>query len=336
MKDSAGESQQQKFLKIALSNNQAISIESIKGDGSDRLYFRVFQGKSSFILMQLQKPYSSFNSFLNIQNYFEHNNITVPKVKFYKENLGMILLEDLGDTTLEDTFWKKSPHLLTFYQQAIDELVKVHHHKKSDQLSCTAFHVIFDTKKLIDEMIYCQNHLLEEFCQIPLTMKTKKALNKDFTDLCCLLDQKQKYMIHRDYHSRNLMIKEGKVYIIDFQDARMAPCQYDLVSLLKDAYVNMNKKMENQLIDYYILKSKEFNFQTSKDEFMKFYQLCSIQRCFKMCGSFASFYNIKKDKNYLKYIPRTLQNFLNDLSDSSDYPTLKSILIDHNLTHRTY
>ncbi len=338
MKGIAEAPKQQEFLKIALksSNKQPISIEAIKGDGSDRLYFRVFQGLNSFILMQLQKPSPSFTSFLNVQKYFEQNEITVPKIKFYEETLGMILLEDLGDTTLEDIFWKKSPHLLTFYQQATDELVKIHHHKKSNQLSCMASQVIFDTKKLVDEMIYCQKHLLEDHCQIPLSAKVTKALNRDFTDLCSLLDQKQKYMIHRDYHSRNLMIKEGKVYMIDFQDARMALCQYDLVSLLKDAYVNIEKKMENKLIDYYILKSKEFDFYISKDEFIQLYQLCSIQRCFKMCGSFAGFYNIKKDKSYLKYISKTLQNVLDDLSYFSKYPTLKSILIDHQLADRTY
>ena len=80
-----------------------------------------------------------------------------------QRSLGMILLEDLGDTTLEDIFLEESHlNILTLYQQAIDELVKVHHHKKPDQSSCVAFHVIFDTKKLVDEMTYCQRHLLED------------------------------------------------------------------------------------------------------------------------------------------------------------------------------
>ena len=260
--------------------------------------------------MQLQKPFSSFIPFLNIQKYFEQNKVHVPKVKFYEEKRGMILLEDLGDITLEKIFWGKSPHLFTLYQQAIDELVKIHHHKRSDQLSCIASQVIFDIQKLVEEMIYCQEHLLETYCQTSFTTKVKNALNKDFIDLCSLLDQKHKYMIHRDYHARNLMIKEGRVYMIDFQDARMSLCQYDLVSLLKDAYVNIDKKIENQLIDDYILKSREFNFPTSKDEFIEFYQLCGIQRCFKMCGSFASFYNIKKDEGYLKYISKNLKKCL--------------------------
>ena len=172
-------SKQQEFLKMALrpSSEQEKSpcVKAIKGDGSDRLYFRVFHNSKSFILMQLQKPFSSFASFLSVQKYFEKNKISVPKVKFYAENLGMILLEDLGDTTLEDIFWKRSSNILTLYQQAIDELVKVHHHNKPDQLSCVAFHVIFDTKKLVDEMTYCQRHLLESYCQIPTHNKGQRS-----------------------------------------------------------------------------------------------------------------------------------------------------------------
>ena len=333
-------SKQQEFLEIALGpfNKQVRSpyVEALKGDGSDRLYFRVFHDSKSFVLMQLQEPFLSFNSFLSVQKYFEQNKINVPKVRFYEKNLGMILLEDLGNTTLGDMFWKKSSNILTLYKSALDDLVKIHHHKRSDQLSCVAFQVTFDTQKLVDEMIYCQKHLLENYCQISLEMKIKDALNKDFIELCSLLDQKQKCMIHRDYHSRNLMIKENKVYTIDFQDARMALCQYDLVSLLKDAYVDIDKKMEDALIDDYILKSKEFNFHISKDEFMEFYRLCSIQRCFKMCGSFAGFYNIKKDKNYLKYISKSLQNVLENISYFPRYQNIKSILIDHNLVNKDY
>ena len=332
--------EQQEFLKMAIrpSGKQIETpyVEPIKGDGSDRLYFRVFYGSKSFILMQLKEPFSSFKSFLDVQKYFEQNKISVPKVKFYEKNLGMILLEDLGDTTLESLFWKKSSNVFRLYQQAIDELVKIHHHTKPDQSSCIAFQVIFDTQKLVDEMIYCQTHLLESYCQISLEVKTKNALHKDFIDLCSLLDQKQKCIIHRDYHSRNLMVKKDQLYLIDFQDARMSLCQYDLVSLLKDAYVDIDEKMEAALIDDYILKSKELNFHVSKDEFMKFYQLCNIQRCFKMCGSFAGFYNIKKDKSYLKYISKSLQNVLDGLSYFPRYQNIKSVLTDHNLVNKDY
>ena len=328
---------QQEFLKAAL-DSSAYRIQRLLGDGSDRSYFRIIQGTKSFILMQFKQPFASFASFLDVQKYFDQNNIAVPMVKFHGKNLGMILLEDLGNCTLESIFLKdkNSLNILTLYQQAIDELIKIHHHTRQSHLSCVSFDMIFNAQKLIDEMVYCQRHLLEDYCQISLTKKVREALNKEFVHLCSLLDLDQKVMIHRDYHSRNLMIKSGKVYVIDFQDARMSSCQYDLVSLLKDAYVNIDKKMENILIDDYLLKSKQFGFCVSKDEFMQLYHLYSIQRCFKICGSFASFYNIKKDSGYLKYIAKSLQNVLDSLSYFPQYQTLKSILVDYNLIGQDY
>ena len=328
----------QEFLKAALGSSVYIGIQKLPGDGSNRCYFRIIQDAKSFILMQFKQPFASFISFLDVQKYFESNNIAVPKVEFYKKDLGMILLEDLGDDTLEHLFLKdkNSPGILTLYQQVIDEIIKIHHHPRQSHSSCTAFKVIFDSQSLIDEMIYCQKHLIENYCQISLTEKVKEVLNKEFMHLCSLLDIRQKVMIHRDCHSRNLMVKSNNIYIIDFQDARMSSCQYDLVSLLKDAYVNIDKKMENLLIDDYLLKSKQFGFCISKDEFMKLYHLYSIQRCFKICGSFAGFYNIKKDSGYLKYISKSLQNVLDSLSYFPEYQTLKSILIDINLINKDY
>lgn len=328
---------QQEFLKAALGSS-AYRVQKLPGDGSDRSYFRIVQSSKSFILMQFTESFASFTSFLNVQKYFEQSKIAVPILKFYRKDLGMILLEDLGDNTLEHVFLKdkNSPSILALYQQAIDELIKIHHHKKPGHLHCVAFDVIFDAQKLTDEMLYCQKHLLEDYCQISLTEKVKGALNKEFMHLCSLLDLDQRVMIHRDYHSRNLMIKLDKVCVIDFQDARMSSCQYDLVSLLKDAYVNIDKRMEDLLIDDYLLKSRQLGFCISKDEFMQLYYLYSIQRCFKMCGSFAGFYNMKKDSGYLKYISKSLQNVLNSLSYFPECQTLKSILIDHNLINRDY
>ncbi len=327
-----------KFLKTALNNSESFQLKSLKGDASDRLYFRVIQGSNTFILMCYQKPFASLNSFLSVQKYLSYNQIAVPQVLYHDQKSGMALLEDLGDTTLEDIFWQKEslPELISFYKQTINELVKFHCLVRSKYLPCIAFDIIFDTEKFTNEMLYTQKHLLEDYCQMPLTTKMKAQLNKEFISISNQLDKEKKCMTHRDYHSRNIMMKSNKVYIIDFQDARMALCQYDLVSLLKDAYVDIDQKLEDLLIEYYITKRRELGLYISRDEFMQLYHLHCIQRCFKMCGTFVALYNINKNTRYLKYMTKPLQNILDALVYFPEYQAIKSILTNYDLVNKEY
>src|SRR5690606_31186569 len=98
---------------------------------------------------------------------------------------------------------------------------------------------------------YAHKNLLEGLCGIKFSDTETKAIQADYVDICKTLDAQAKFICHRDYHSRNLMIKLGKMKVIDFQDARMGPVQYDLVSLLKDSYVDLAPPIADKLLKYY-------------------------------------------------------------------------------------
>ena len=315
---------QQGFLKTNL-GTERFTIQPLKGDASDRIYFRIVQGTNSFVLMQFQKPYVSFDAFLNIQQHFQKNQVAVPQIHAHNKALGLMLLEDLGDTTLQN-LTVENKNVLRFYQKAIEELIKIHHHATSNRSSCMAFQVIFDTAKFMQELIFCQKHFVEDYCRVSLTNKDKKNLQKEFMDIASRLDQNPKCINHRDFHCRNLMILSNQVKVIDFQDARMALCQYDLVSLLKDAYADMNTQTEELLVNDYLEKRGVLGQSFSKDEFMELYHIHTIQRCLKACGSFASFYNLKQNSYYLKYIPNALVYTLKALSYFPQYKILKPLL----------
>jgi aminoglycoside/choline kinase family phosphotransferase len=174
--------------------------------------------------------------------------------------------------------------------------------------------------------------LLEDFGDT-----ARKEINRIFLDICSKLDREPKKIAHRDYHSRNLMIKLDTMKVIDFQDARLGPIQYDLVSLFKDSYVDMNADMTKSLMEYYLESSKEFLPKDfSRAHFDEIYELQSIQRCFKACGSFASFYNLRSDKRYLKYLSGTLRRVLKSLTEFPDYKPFADILIDSGALERKY
>jgi len=286
------------------------------------------------------EPFDANNyPFLSVLNHFAKHNVRVPEVVAMSEAEGLVLLEDLGDLTLERKFWEnQSPsHSMGFYQKSIDELIKIHFHATLDKSDCSAFKMEFDTAKLLWEMNYGRSNLLEQMCKYEFTEKESKELANVFTHICERLHQEPKFIAHRDYHSRNLMIKFDEVRVIDFQDARLGPIQYDLVSLLRDSYVEIKAPQAKELLGYYFDQAKEFlpkNF--SQDHFNEIYEVQTIQRCFKACGSFSSFFNAREDTRYLKYIGHTLMRVMKSLTNFPEYKIFSNILIDSGSLERKY
>ena len=187
-------------------------------------------------------------------------------------------------------------------------------------------------KRLLDEMNFSILHLVKKlFKRVPSNVE-KKRLNSIFLDICYKLDQEEKRISHRDFHSRNLMIKEEELRVIDYQDSLLAPLQYDLASLFYDSYVHLNDALIEELLDYYLETSNEYKFKTfSKDHFKTLLFLQNIQRGFKACGSFASFYNLRSNSNYLKYISPCLNRLLHHLEYFREYKDFSSFIKNHGL-----
>ncbi len=326
------------FLRSHYNSNE-FSVYQLAGDASNRRYYRVVQGNDSWVLMRWEPFDPKSYPFLSVLNHFHNNQIHVPQVVAMSPAEGLVLLEDLGDLTLERKFWEsQNPESsFSFYQQAIDEIIKIHFKATADRSDCSAFKIKFDTEKFLWEMNYGKDNLLSGICHFSFSEAVDKEVTNCFKEICTRLDIEPKYIAHRDYHSRNLMIKLNKMRVIDFQDARLGPIQYDLVSLVRDSYVQISDEYANKIISYYLDEAKPYlpkNF--SKDHFDEIYELQTIQRCFKACGSFASFYNQRSDTRYLKYISHTLKRVLKSLSSFPEYKVFTDILIDSGALERKY
>jgi len=326
------------FLARSL-NTESYKVFSLAGDASNRRYYRVVIETQSWVLMRWE-PFDPENyPFLSVLNHFAKNGVNVPKVVSMSPKEGLVLLEDLGDLTLERKFWESQSQegSIDFYEMAIDEIVKIHHPATLNKSDCTAFKIEFNTEKFMWEMNYGRDNLIAGILKFGFSDSLSKELNNIFLDICTKLDKEPKRIAHRDYHSRNLMIKLDQINVIDFQDARLGPIQYDLVSLMRDSYVDMNDSMANTLIDMYLAKSKEYLPKDfSREHFDRIYELQSIQRCFKACGSFASFYHQRQDHRYLKYLPGTLRRVMKAINEFPEYKVFADILIDSGALERKY
>ncbi|MDX9730717.1 MAG: phosphotransferase [Bdellovibrionales bacterium] len=342
----ASDSDIQTFLEATLATRQ-FEIHPLAGDASARRYYRIITGEESWVLM-LWEPFIDDGTypFLSVRAHFEKHGVSVPRVLGMSPEKGFVLLEDLGDLTLERKFWESQnqEHCLPYYKSTLDELIKIHYDCSADRTqNCVAFDVQFDTAKLLWEMNYGREHLLEGLCEIRLSESMRKDLERTFVDICETLHKEPKFIAHRDYHSRNVMIKHGRVRVIDFQDARMGTIQYDLVSLLRDSYVALNDDSVGALLSYYLesrlekSKSLGLNLPTlSREQFDHIFEIQTIQRCFKACGSFASFYMLRKDTRYLKYLTPTLKTVRRSLEPFAKYRPFLQILEDHGVFDRTF
>ncbi len=327
------------FLEHSL-NTRGFELIPLAGDASARRYARVVHGNETFVLM-IWEPFVEDGKypFTSVLNHFKKHHVHVPTIKDSSPEKGLVLLEDLGDLTLERKFWESQDQALVmpFYKQAIDELIKIHYPCTEDKTDCTAFNIEFDQEKLLWEMNYGREHLLEKFCQIKTTAVELNILTQVFTNICSKLAAEPKRICHRDYHSRNLMLKLGNMRVIDFQDARLGPIQYDLVSLLHDSYVNLNNDSINEILYYYKDQAMSHTQESFNNEHFDYiFKVQMIQRCFKACGSFASFYNTRQDTRYLKYLTGTVKRVMASLDELGEFTEFKSFILDHGLLEQDY
>ncbi|MES2802271.1 MAG: phosphotransferase [Bdellovibrionota bacterium] len=319
--------------------NSLYKVYQLAGDASARKYFRVIYEQDTYVLMSWEPFDADKYPFINVLRHFEASGVNVPKIKKIGADQGLLLLEDLGDLTLERKFSESENQELSwdFYKKSLDEIIKIHTTATQSARPTIAKEIMFDTAKFLWELNYAREHLIEGVLKFQLKEKVASDLQKTFTEIAERLHNEPKVICHRDYHSRNLMIKLDQVYVIDFQDARLGPIQYDLVSLIKDSYVDISDKYADKMLDYYFANTSFLQDRhLSKEQFNVIYELQSVQRCFKACGSFASFMNTRNDRRYLKYLTPTLKRVMRSLAHFPEYKLLIDVLIDAGAFDNNY
>ncbi len=316
-------------------------VHQLAGDASTRKYYRIVFDNQSRVLMSWD-PFTDVQNypFLNVLSHFAKVDVRVHKVEGVAAELGVVLLEDLGDLTLERKFWENQNQAMSmpFYAQAVDELIKIHFlATKPSSPPSLCQQIMFDTAKFMWEMNYAREHFLEKVGGVRPSEKEAKALQAEFLTICETLHAQPKYVCHRDYHSRNLMLKLGRIYVIDFQDARLGPLQYDLVSLVHDSYVNLSQDSITTILSDYVDKATQAGPRGAIGPgFEDIFRLQTIQRCFKACGSFASFLNARNDTRYLKYISPTVNLVAKTVQQDGRFPVLARFLTEGDLLERNY
>jgi len=321
------------------SNEPVLQLECLllKGDASDRNYYRATyllktspNKLRSIVIMQLARlePEPDFNC---IQKFLKKMDIPVPDILRFDPERGLLFLMDCGDTHLADKIKAEPKNIVYWYQKAI-EIIVAFHTRATENLpsDCPAKNLFFDEEKLMWEMDFMLEHYVQGILKNALSFDEKNKTREALGTICKALSDQTRVFTHRDYHSRNIMIHNGKLRVIDFQDARMGPCQYDLVSLLKDSYIVIEESFRKELLEYYIECMQRHGREIKRDSFYKIFDWMSVQRNLKAIGTFAYQSKILGNDRYLQYVEPTLEYVKKTLENRRDLeflvPALKSAI----------
>jgi aminoglycoside/choline kinase family phosphotransferase len=319
------------------------SIEKMPGDASTRRYYRIqandgAQRVRTLVVMAME-PFDERGEgipFLSIQKHLRRHGVDVPEVLDFDARQGFILLEDLGDTTLLRSLQEVSDRTQEriFFEKAIDAVVNLHvatgprHANDAERAAIEGFKLRFDEEKLLWEVNFTIEHFYEKHLQRKISPEDQKIMNDGFQKICAELAAEPTVFTHRDYHSRNIMVTpSGRYVMIDFQDARMGPPQYDLASLLRDSYYQLDEAQIQGLTRYYLDQMKKRGAPVADEtRFYRLFDLMAVQRNFKAIGSFASFLNRRGNPAYLKFIGNTFENIRRNLLKYPEFSRLREVL----------
>ena len=305
-------------------------VVPLTGDASDRKYYRLLVPDMPSRVLALYPAAFDYSTltFVNVGELLLRMPLPVPAILGHEDDLGLVILEDLGDVTLQAHLGAAAlADHAALYRQAVTFIAIIQRRgRELASASYAPYQVAFDVEKLTWEMDFFLKHFLEAYRGASITAGERAALREEFGLIVEELAAEPRVLCHRDYHSRNLMLKEGRLYIIDFQDARLGPDTYDLVSLLRDSYVDISERAIEDLMAYFLALNGAAGHER---EFRQRFDVMALQRNLKALGTFGYQTATRQNPVYIQYMPRTIKYVRDNLHRYPRFARLRELLAKH-------
>jgi len=275
------------------------SVHSLRSDASFRSYYRVKQRDFSYVVMDAPPDREKTDLFVNIANTWRSQALPVPEIFAWEKEKGYVLLSDFGDTLLLDVL--NADNVEQYYQQAINLLIRLQEQAPRDLAP-------FDENYIRIELGLFQEWCCRQLLKLNLSDHEQallESVNRQLVENCLYQPQ---VTIHRDYHSRNLMVLNQSEHfgLIDFQDAMIGPLSYDLVSILKDCYIAWPRHQIEQWAKIYFDKVKSVYSLDDFSTFLRWFDWTGLQRHLKVLGIFSRLKIRDHKPQYIHDMPRIM------------------------------
>ena len=307
------------------------TIEVASADASFRRYFRIFNDGKTTIAMDAPPEKEDCGPFIDVTKRLLDANVHAPKIIRQDLSQGFLLLEDLGNTPYLDQLNQESADQL--YTDAMQALIKIQQANTKDLPE-------YDEDFLMLEMQYMLEWFLQTHLKITPDTEQKNTINQCLSNIVSKVLGQLQVFVHRDYHSRNLMIlANDNPGVIDYQDAMLGPVTYDLVSLLRDCYIQWpNDQVEAWVLDYKQLLEKAGSLSSlskvSDETFIQWFDYMGLQRHIKVLGIFARLNHRDGKSNYLNDLPLTLDYVMQVAKKYSDTKPLYDLFSEWQIPQK--
>lgn len=293
-------------------------ISPLVGDASSRSYYRLQYEDQSRLLMVSPPEKEDSKPFIAIAKAWHAVGLPVPIIFDIEEQSGCLILEDFGDILYSKALSEENADVL--YEKALEALLPLS--QAPQPISHT--YPVFNADMMWREFYYIFDWLLPKHLNLTLSHTEEKQLKQEMAACIENVLKQPQCVVHRDYHSRNLLLRKGNTLgIIDFQDAVIGPLLYDPVSLLKDAYIDWPEEKIWEWVETF--RSNGYP-SVSSDTFRWWFDMVSIQRHCKVLGIFARLAYRDNKRSYLKDMPRVAGYLLQTLSRYPEWSALNQLI----------
>lgn len=289
----------------------------LQGDASFRTYYRVQHENHSYIAMLAPPAKERTDAFVAIAKAWKRYDLQVPEVLAWHQQQGFVLLSDFGDTLLLDKLSEESVN--EFYLHAMQNICAL------QSTTITDFAIPpYNEDYVRLELSFFQDWFLAKLLGFEITEEIKQLYEETTQHVVSYFIHQPQVVVHRDFHSRNLMVlQNGTLGLIDFQDAMTGPITYDLVSLLKDCYITWPKQDIHRWVEFFfgLLKKEKKIPAIDFQHFLKWFDWVGLQRHLKVLGIFSRLKLRDNKSQYLQHMPR-IMNYVLEVTGS--YPELSN------------
>ena len=286
-----------------------IKIKPIEKGGSDRNFYRIrCSEEQSLILVKYNLEREENRHYVPIAKFLDTHGIRVPKIYFHDPAEGLIWIEDLGDTDLYSYHRESWLVRRAFYESALDQIVTLHSLPESVRVTMKEhLPAEFDAALYLWEQNYFFENCMGRYFKLDQAKREELTTLPALHDIAERLGSLPRVLVHRDFQSQNIIIRNGQPYLIDFQGMRPGLAEYDLASLLYDPYVDLTEAERAELIGY--CREQRINHGMAiNGEFDIKLRLCAMQRLMQALGAYGFLGLVKGHKHFLKHVSAAMKS----------------------------